>query len=355
MESLDPAHFTGTKPVDDRHRIDERALAAWMRDHVTDFAGSLTVRQFNGGQSNPTYRLDTPDRSYVLRRKPPGRLLPSAHAVDREFQALSCLRRAGFPVAQPYALCADESVIGTMFYIMSMEDGRVFWNGSLPNLSAAERDAIYRAEITTLARLHSFDPVTLGLAAFGKPGNYFSRQIARWTKQYRASAARSVDPMERLMEWLPRTVPHQEQTSVVHGDYRLDNMIFHPSEPRVLAVIDWELSTLGDPLADLTYLLISWIVPHDGRASLGGLDHKALGIPSIEEVIDIYCAETGRRGIANLDWYLAYNLFRLSAIASGVAARVREGTAANPHATEAAKRAGLLAEMGWERAKTAGA
>ena len=347
--------FAGTKAVEERHRFDEARLAAWMQDNVEGYQGPLTVQQFKGGQSNPTYRLDTPGRSYVLRRKPPGKLLPSAHAVDREFKVISALHKVGYPVARPYGLCTDESVIGTMFYIMSMEEGRVFWNGALPSLPKEERFPIYRAEIETLARLHQFDPNEIGLGDFGKPGNYFARQIDRWTKQYRASETRVIEAMDRLIEWLPRTVPVQERTSVVHGDYRLDNMIFHPNEPKVRAVLDWELSTLGDPLADFTYVIIGWVMKHDGRASVGGLDYEAIGIPSVDQVIEMYCKATGRDSIPDVNWYFSYNLFRLSAISQGIAGRVRDGTASSPRAIEAGERAVPLAELAWEYAVKAGA
>ncbi|MFC0283998.1 phosphotransferase family protein [Camelimonas abortus] len=347
--------FSGTKPVEERHRFDEAALHAWLVDNVEGYEGPLTVEQFRGGQSNPTYCLVTPSRKYVLRRKPPGKLLPSAHAVDREFRVISALNTVNFPVAKAYALCTDDSVIGTMFYVMSMEEGRVFWNGRLPSVPKEQRALIYRDEIGTLAKLHNLDPQAIGLADFGRPGNYFARQIDRWTKQYRASETRRIGSMEKLIAWLPGSVPEQTRVSVVHGDYRLDNMIFHSGEPRVRAVLDWELSTLGDPLADFTYLAMNWVMPHDGRASLGGLDLRAEGIPDLDEAIDIYCKATGRSGIPDLNWYFAYNLFRLSAISQGIAGRVRDGTANNPRAAEAGARAEPLADMAWEYAKKAGA
>ncbi|GGC66796.1 phosphotransferase family protein [Chelatococcus reniformis] len=347
--------FAGTKPVEERHRFDQALLEGWMKDNVEGYKGPLTVEQFKGGQSNPTYCLRTPGQAYVLRRKPPGKLLPSAHAVDREFKVISALHGAGFPVARPYGLCMDESIIGTIFYIMSMEEGRVLWNGALPTLSKEDRGRLYRSEIETLAQLHQFDPQAIGLGDFGRPGNYFSRQIDRWTKQYRASETRRMEAIENLIEWLPRTVPEQTRTSVVHGDYRLDNIMFHKTEPRVLAVLDWELSTLGDPLADFTYVIQGWVMPHDGRASLGGIDFKGLGIPEVDEVVDIYCKATGRDGIPDVNWYFAYNLFRLSAISQGIAGRVRDGTAASPQAIEAGERAEPLAVMAWDYARKAGA
>ncbi|MBV9394378.1 MAG: phosphotransferase family protein [Methylobacteriaceae bacterium] len=347
--------FSGTKPVEERHRLDEARLDEWMRANVEDYRGPLTVSQFKGGQSNPTYRLDTPDRAYVLRRKPFGKLLPSAHAVDREYRVITALGRTGFPVARSYGLCTDDSVIGAAFYIMSMVEGRIFWDGTLPGIEPGERRAIYESEIRTLARLHQYDPEKIGLSDYGKSGNYFARQIDRWTKQYRASETQTIEPMNRLIEWLPKTVPTQDRVSVVHGDYRIDNMIFHPDAPQVAAVLDWELSTLGDPLADFTYVLMNWSMPHEGRSSLGGVDVASLGIPTQEEVVAIYCKETGRGGIPDLDWYFAYNLFRLCGIVQGIAGRVRDGTAASARAMEQASRAVPLAEAAWRHAVRAGA
>jgi aminoglycoside phosphotransferase (APT) family kinase protein len=347
--------FSGTKPVDQRYRLNDAALKAWMAVNVAGYAGELEVSQFKGGQSNPTYRLDTPSRAYVLRRKPPGKLLASAHAVDREFRVISALHAAGFPVAVPYGLCTDEAVLGTMFYIMSMEEGRVFWDGVLPDLSKTDRRAVYVAEIETLADLHRYEPEAMGLGDFGRSGNYCARQVDRWIKQYRASEVERIEHMEALIEWLPRQIPEQERVSIVHGDYRLNNMIFHPNEPRVRAVLDWELSTLGDPLADFANLLICWVTPHDGRATLKGLDLTALGIPTMEEAIAIYCKASGRSGIPHLDWYLAYNLFRLAAIMQGIAGRARDGTASSPRAEEEGKTAAPLAAIAWQFAERAGA
>jgi len=341
--------FSGTKPVEERHRLDEGRLAAWMEEHVEGYAGPLTVLQFKGGQSNPTYRLNTPGRSYVLRRKPFGKLLPSAHAVDREFRVIAALGKQGFPVAKAYALCTDDSVIGAAFYIMSMEEGRVFWNPTLPHVDAPQRRAIFESKIETLAKLHSYDPAAIGLGDFGKPGNYFARQVDRWTKQYRASETEHLPEMEKLIEWLPRTLPVQERVSIVHGDYRLDNMIFHASEPRVIAVLDWELSTLGDPMADFTYLLMQWIMP-----GLDGVDLKALNIPTMEEAAQIYCGVTGMK-LPDLNWYFAYNLFRLAGILQGIVGRIRDGTAANDKAIESVKRMVPMTKQAWAYAQKAGA
>jgi aminoglycoside phosphotransferase (APT) family kinase protein len=341
--------FSGTKPVEERHRIDEVSLDAWMRDHVEGYQGPLTVLQFKGGQSNPTYRLDTPGRSYVMRRKPFGKLLPSAHAVDREFRIISALGKQNFPVAKAYALCSDDSVIGAAFYIMSMEEGRVFWDPALPSLPAAERRQVFTSKIETLATLHKFEPAAIGLGDFGKPGNYFARQVDRWTKQYRASETQHIPEMERLIEWLPNTLPQQARVSIVHGDYRLDNMIFDSVEPRVKAVLDWELSTLGDPMADFTYLLMQWTMP-----GLAEADLKALNIPSMEEAARIYCDVTGT-AMPDLNWYFAYNLFRLAGITQGIAGRIRDGTAASAKAMESAKRTVPLSKASWAYAQKAGA
>ena len=347
--------FTGVKPVEDRHRLDEAALTAWLSSNVEGYSGPLQVSQFKGGQSNPTYRLDTPGRAYVLRRKPFGVLLPSAHAVDREFTVISALHDTGFPVARPYALCTDQGVIGAVFYVMAAVEGRIFWNGGLPDCAPGERRAIYEAQIAALAQLHQLDPETVGLQGYGRPGDYFARQIGRWTRQYRASETDPMPAMERLIEWLPSSAPDQTRTSVVHGDYRLDNIIVHPTESRVVAVLDWELSTLGDPLADFSYLLMNWVLPADGRSGLGGLDLPGLGIPTREEAVALYCRLTHRGGLPDLDWLFSYNLFRLAAILQGIAGRVRDGTAASPQAMEMAGRAPLLAEAAWSFARKAGA
>src|SRR6195952_5819594 len=314
--------FSGTKPVEERHRVDEARLDGWMRENVEGYLGPLTVLQFKGGQSNPTYRLDTPRRSYVMRRKPFGKLLPSAHAVDREFRVIAALGKQGFPVAKAYALCTDDGVIGAAFYIMSMEEGRVFWDPTLPSQTPADRLAIFTSKIETLAKLHVYDPEKIGLGDFGKPGNYFARQVDRWTKQYRASETEHIPEVEKLIEWLPKTVPVQARASVVHGDYRLDNMIFHAAEPRVQAVLDWELSTLGDPMADFTYLLMQWTMP-----GLANLDLAALDIPTMDEAADIYCRASGDATVPELNWYFAYNHFRLAGILQGIAGRIRDGTA----------------------------
>jgi len=346
--------FSGTREVDPRYRLDEAALDRWMQANVADYAGPLTISQFKGGQSNPTYALTTPGASYVLRRKPPGVLLPSAHAVDREFKVVSALYAQGFPVARPYALCTDEDVIGSIFNVMDRVEGRIFWDLKLPGLTPAERRAIYEVQTDTLARLHAFDPAAVGLADYGKTGNYFARQVGRWTKQYRASETEPVAAMDRLIAFLPDSLPPEGPSRIVHGDFRLDNMILAPDAPQVRAVLDWELSTLGDPMADFSYLLIAWAIPASLRNGLAGADLEALGIPSVEETVDRYAAATGMRP-ANLDWLYAYNLFRLAAICQGIAGRVRDGTAASAHARSMAAQVGPLSDAAWGFAKKAGA
>jgi aminoglycoside phosphotransferase (APT) family kinase protein len=342
---------TGTKAVVESHRFDEAALAAWMGDHVEGFAGPLTVRQFKGGQSNPTYELTTPRQKYVMRRKPPGKLLPSAHAVDREFKVISALYPTGFPVPRPYGLCEDEAVIGTMFYIMDKVEGRVLWDQSLPAYAPSERHAIHMAAVRTLAALHNTDYQAVGLADFGRPGNYMSRQISRWTKQYKASETQHLETIERLIEWLPATVPDDDQTTIVHADYRLDNMIMHATEPRVVAVLDWELATLGNPLADFSYVLMQWV-----NGTIATIpDLKSHGIPTMEEYVAEYCRLTGRAGLPELNWYFAYNSFRLAGILQGIVGRARDGTANSPQAAAMEARVPLLGETAWKFAKMAGA
>jgi aminoglycoside phosphotransferase (APT) family kinase protein len=342
---------TGTKAVAESHRFDEASLARWMEANVPGYRGPLEVRQFKGGQSNPTYQLITPGKKYVLRRKPPGKLLPSAHAVDREYRVISALGPTGFPVAKTWGLCTDDAVIGTWFYIMDMVEGRVFWDQTLPHCDRAERRAIFRDKIKTLADLHNTDYVKIGLEDFGKPGNYMGRQVDRWTKQYKASETEHIPEIERLIEWLPSTLPAQERTSIVHGDYRLDNMIFHVTEPRVAAVLDWELCTLGEPLADFTYLLMNWI--NGGLSQV--TDLEARGIPTVEEAVQQYCELTGRAGLPDLNWYFSYNTFRLAGIVQGIIGRVRDGTANHPDAAKQADRVKLLAQTSWHFAQKAGA
>ena len=350
--------FSGTKDVTARLRFDEKKLEDYMAAHVEGFEGPLTVEQFKGGQSNPTYKLTTPKAKYVLRRKPPGKLLPSAHAVDREYRVISGLYKTGFPVPRPYLLCEDESLTGTMFYIMECVEGRILWEGALPDENKENRGAIYDAMNKVIALLHMTDIEEAGLADFGKPGNYFARQIGRWSKQYIASETESIPAMNKLIDWLPKNIPAGDETSIVHGDYRLDNMILHPTENKVLAVLDWELSTLGHPLGDFTYHLMQWRMPQTAGTSSGGmgeLDLPALGIPTEEEYIAAYCRRTGRDGIDNIDYYFAYNFFRIAGILQGIVGRVRDGTAASEHAAQSSENVRPLAEAGWLYAQAAGA
>ena len=343
--------FAGTTAVRKQHRFDVRALEAYMREHVDGFSGPLSVEQFKGGQSNPTYRLTAGNRRYVLRRKPPGKLLPSAHAVDREYKVMTALGTAGFPVPRTYALCTDEAVIGTAFFVMDCVDGRIFWEQSLPGMPAGERAPIYDEMNRVIASLHSIDYAAIGLADYGRPGNYFTRQIRRWTDQYRASETQKIEAMDNLIAWLPANIPPGDETTIVHGDYRLDNMIFHPAEPRVLAVLDWELSTLGHPLADFSYHCMSWHIPPGNFRGIAGLDLESLGIPSEQEYIARYCERTGRDGIANWNFYLAFGFFRIAGILQGVAKRALDGTASSAQAVETGKRARPMAELGWQCAE----
>ncbi|NMM38070.1 MAG: phosphotransferase family protein [Glaciimonas sp.] len=345
--------FMGTMPVSERQKFDSDALADYMRQHVAGFSGSLAVEQFKGGQSNPTFKLTAGGQRYVLRTKPgpAAKLLPSAHAIEREFRVMDALHKAGFPAAQQYALCIDEAVIGRSFYIMEFVDGRILWDQSLPGMDQAERSAIYDEMNRVIAQLHCIDYAAIGLADYGKPGNYFARQIDRWTKQYRASETEKIDAMDHLIAWLPNNIPAGDDTSIVHGDYRMDNMIFHPTEPRILALLDWELSTLGHPLADFSYNLMSWHIAPGQFRGIGGLDHKSLGIPSEDDYIAQYCARTGKTiRKEDISFYLAYNMFRLAGILQGIMKRVVDGTAASEQALKAGKAARPLAEMGWRHA-----
>ncbi len=341
--------FIGTMPVQEKQRFDVAALENYLKQHVDGFTGELTVEQFKGGQSNPTYRLSAGGRHYVMRAKPgpAAKLLPSAHAVDREFRVITALGGAGIPVPRSYCLCTDEGVIGRAFYIMDCVEGRVLWQQSLPGFANSGRAAIFDEMNRVIAALHGVDYAKIGLADYGKPGNYFERQIARWTKQYRASETEKIEAMDNLIEWLPKNIPPGEEISIVHGDYRMDNLIFHATEPRILAILDWELSTLGHPLADFSYHCMSWHIPEERFRGIGGIDLTALGIPTQEEYVAAYCKRTGRSGIANWNFYLAYNMFRIAGILQGIMGRVVDGTAASRHAEDAGKRARPMAEMGW--------
>jgi len=357
----DNQQFTGTRPVSDQHAFDVAALQSWLQQHLPGFAGPLSVEMFKGGQSNPTYKLLTPGKAYVMRAKPGpvAKLLPSAHAIEREFRVMSALRQTEVPVAQMHVLCEDESVIGRAFYVMECVEGRVMWDQSLPGMSREQRGAIYDEMNRVMAALHSVRPDAIGLSDYGKPGNYFERQIGRWSKQYVASITQPIAAMDQLMEWLPRNIPamarDESLVSIVHGDYRLDNLMFHPTEPKVLAILDWELSTLGHPLADFSYHCMAWHIPPGAFRGIGGLDVQALGIPTEDEYIARYCERTGFATPEQLraDWnfYLAYNLFRLAAILQGIAKRVEMGTASSAQAVSSAAGARPLAELAWSFAQ----
>ena len=334
--------------------LDESRLGAWLAAHVAGFEGLTSVGKFAGGQSNPTYRIDAASGAYVLRRKPFGPLLPSAHAVEREYRLIAALHPTGFPVPRAYGLCEDAEVIGAPFYIMEMVEGRTLWDGSLPNMAPAERTAHYDQITDTLAALHKVDFEVAGLGDYGKPGNYFERQVGRWSKQYRMSQTEEMPQIERLIEWLPRTVPEQTRTSIVHGDFRIDNMIFDAAAPRILAVLDWELSTLGDPLADFSYYLMSWVIEPEGNSSVMGIT-GASGIPPVEAVVERYCAATGRAGVPDLNWYFAYNFFRLAGIVQGVKKRMIDGNASSAEAEKTVARLPKLVEAAWDFARQAGA
>jgi aminoglycoside phosphotransferase (APT) family kinase protein len=346
------AQYAGTGAVRPGQEIDASKLEAWLYATVEDYAGPLTIEQFRGGQSNPTYKLSTPRRAYVLRRKPPGNLLPGAHAVEREFRVISALSGAGFPVARPHALCTDPEVIGTPFYVMDMVEGRIFWETTLPGLTRDERGRYFDLMNATIAALHSLDAEALGLSDFGKPGNYFARQIARWSRQYREDEAAGRDPnLDRLIEWLPEHIPPGDESSIVHGDFRADNLIFHPTEPRVLAVLDWELSTLGHPLADFTYHLMMYRLPTSIIGGMQGADLAGLGIPAEQDYVAAYCRRTGRDSIEALDFYLAFNMFRFAAILHGIKGRIVRGTAASAHARSMAENVAPLAELAWAQVR----
>ncbi|MDX2209287.1 MAG: phosphotransferase family protein [Sphingopyxis sp.] len=349
------AAFTGTVEPEGADRLDEARLTEWMAANVEGFVGPIHLTKFKGGQSNPTYKIEAASGNYVLRRKPFGPLLPSAHAVDREFRVQSGVGKLGFPAARQYGLCTDDSVIGSWFYVMGMVDGRTIWDGAMPGADPGERRAVYFAMIDTLAQLHSIDIEAAGLADFGKPGNYFGRQVDRWTKQYRLSETELMPEMEQLITFLPATLPEQTRTSVVHGDYRIDNMIFAHGSPEVLAVLDWELSTLGDPLADFTYVAMAWVTENGGRSGVMDLDRAALGIPELDEVVARYCAATNRDSVPDMNWYFAYNFFRLAGIIQGIKKRVIDGTASSQHAKDMSARVQPLAATAWAFAQKAGA
>ncbi|MCW2308185.1 phosphotransferase family protein [Rhodobium gokarnense] len=351
--------FSGTRPVDEDLAIDVARLERWLETAVAGFRGPVELQQFRGGQSNPTFLLKTPEKNYVLRRKPPGDLLPSAHAVDREYRVISALGSVGFPVATARVLCRDESVIGSMFYLMDEVRGRIFWEPAMPGSDPVERAAVYDTMNRTLAELHALDPDALGLGDFGHKGGYVARQIARWSQQYRLSTTEEIPEMDRLVDWLPDNLPPENPTRLVHGDYRLDNLIVSAAGPNIEAVLDWELATLGDPVADVAYHAMQWVMPASdtgaGVGTLQGENLEALGIPALDTYLAIYEERTGLGVRADLDFHFAYNFFRLAAIFQGIIGRVRDGTAANPEAARMAAQVRPLAEAAWHYAERAGA
>ena len=349
--------FSGLKNVDDLNSDDLLRLDGYLQSRLPNFEGINSIKQFKGGQSNPTFLIKSVNKNYVLRRKPPGNLLKSAHAVDREYKIIKALKKVHFPVPETHILCTDESVIGTIFYVMEFLQGRIFWDADMPDCTIQERSEIYDDLNKNLAVLHNLDYESLGLSDFGVPGNYFARQISRWSKQYRYSETKKIKEMDKLIEWLPQNIPDNDESSIVHGDYRLDNVIVHPTEPKIIGILDWELSTIGHPLGDFTYNLLSWQMPDIGIGSGGlfGQNIKELGIPSEEEYIDSYCERRGvSRGLEDREFYSAYNFFRLAAILQGIAGRIRDGTASNAKAKSLIKAIEPLAEIGWGYALKSG-
>jgi aminoglycoside phosphotransferase (APT) family kinase protein len=338
-----------------QHDLPLTRLEGWMRDHIEGFRGTLGAEQFEGGQSNPTYKLLAGSGSYVLRRKPLGQLLPSAHAVDREYRVMRALAGTAVPVPKVHALCEDDSVIGSAFYVMEFLDGRIFWDPRLPGLSTAERPAMFQSMNAVIAALHSVDYVEVGLTEFGRPGNYMARQVARWSRQYQASETEKQPAMDQLIEWLPRHLPPEDEPRIVHGDYRIDNLIIHPTEPRVIGVLDWELSTIGDPLADFAYHAMAWRVTPELFRGLAGVDLAALGIPSEDDYVAAYSAQTGYGRTSDWEFYIVYSLFRLAAIMQGIAKRAIDGTAASREAVELGRRARPTSEQAWALARALGA
>jgi aminoglycoside phosphotransferase (APT) family kinase protein len=356
MNASESTDFSGTRPVAAAHAFDIGRLTDYMREHVEGFTGSLSVEQFKGGQSNPTFRIEAGGQRYVLRRKPPGVLLPSAHAVEREFRVISALAGTDVPVPHAYALCEDPEVIRTPFYIMEYVEGRVLWEPSLPGMTPAQRGAIYDEMNRVIAALHVIDPAAIGLADYGRPGNYIERQVARWTRQYRAAETERIEAADQLIDWLPRHLPVDDESRIVHGDYRLDNVILHPDEPRILAVLDWELSTIGHPLVDFAYHCMTWRMVAGEARGLAGVDLTALGIPGEADYLRTYLQRTGRgqfAQVSEVDWgyYLVFNMFRLVGILQGITARALQGNASSEGAYEAGKRTRPLAEHAWQLAQ----
>ena len=334
-----------------RAPLNEQALHEYLHVHLPEASGPLSIEPLSGGQSNPTFRLRVGEQNYVLRKQPQGVLLPSAHAVDREYRVITALRHTDVPVPRTYCFCGDRRVIGTPFFVMEYMDGRLFWNPALPELKRTERTALWDDINAVIAKLHKVDYVALGLQDYGKPGNYCERQVGRWSKQYRASETGRIESMDRLMEWLPQNIPVGDDSSIVHGDFRLDNLVIHHTEPRVIAVLDWELSTLGHPLADLSYHMMAWRLTHEQFRGMAGEDFAALGIASEHEYVRAYCRRTGREDIDPVDWefYVAFSLFRLAAILQGIAKRAIDGTSANPEAAQTGARARTIADAAWRQ------
>ena len=338
-----------------QHDLPLVRLERWMAQHIDGFRGPLAADQFEGGQSNPTYKLLSGSGSYVVRRKPAGQLLPSAHAVDREYRVMGALSGTPVPVPEVYALCEDDAVIGSVFYVMEFLDGRIFWDPRLPDLAPAERQAMFQSMNAVIAELHSLDYAAVGLAEFGRPGNYMARQVARWSRQYQASETEKQPAMDRLIEWLPCHLPPDGEPRIVHGDYRIDNLIYHPTEPQVIGVLDWELSTIGDPLADFAYHVMTWRVTPELFRGLAGVDFTASGIPTEAEYVAAYCTRTGRRRTPDWEFYMVYSLFRMAAIAQGIAKRAIDGTAASRDAHELGRVARPFGEQAWALARSLGA
>lgn len=333
--------------------LDLDRLASYLRDEIDGLSGDLSIDKLAGGQSNPTFAISVDgERRFVLRKKPDGPILPSAHAIEREYRVMRALEDSGVPVPHMLCLCEDPAVIGTSFFVMSFAAGRTFWDPALPGVDPHERAALYDEMNRVIAALHTVDVASAGLADYGKPGNYFQRQIARWTKQYRASETRKIDSMENLIAWLPENIPPGDETSLVHGDFRLDNLIFDPVEPRIIAVLDWELSTLGHPLADFAYHMLAWRLRPDEFRGMAGCDLAALGIPDEEKYVASYCKRTGRSSIEPQHWEfsLAYNMFRLACIRQGIMRRVIDGNASDPKAADVGRRAGDMADVAWRLA-----
>ena len=342
MKPLDDAKFSGTKDVDERLKIDSANLQPWIDEYVPNAGKIKAIEQFKGGQSNPTYKIITESKNLVLRRKPPGKLLPSAHAVDREYKVITALYETDVPVPKTYGLCEDDDVAGTAFFVMDFLDGDLFWDPMIPSMTNKDRTEIYKNKNKTLAKLHNVDYIKIGLEDYGKPGNYVARQVSRWSKQYRASETDNIEAMNNLIDWLPKNIPDDDETTIVHGDYRLDNMILKNNE--VIGILDWELSTLGHPIADFSYHCLSW---RTQEAFWDQAKLKELGIPSEREYMEMYCENSGKDLSNNWEFYMAFNMFKIAGILQGILGRVRDGTAASRHAEERGNMVFPLSEAAW--------